>query len=320
MLDTKTLAVVAELGVADQLVDSPMRIAELAAACDADADALGRILRFLVGRGFFALTRDGRFRNNKRSNLLRDVGGSSRAWARFYGSDWHVSAWNALGHSTRTGESAAEHALGSPFWEYLTEANPAAGAVFDAAMESVSSVQLGVIARKYPWESCRAVCDVGGGTGTLLAAILGAHPRLQGVLLDLPAVVAKSGEVLGAAGVTGRVTVVGGDFFTSVPEGCDRYLLQAIVHDWDDDSCVRFLSNCRDAMTPDGRVLMLETIMPTHDGDHFAKAIDLEMLVDTGAGRERTRAEFDALFTRAGLQVRTVIPIALTTMFELVRA
>lgn len=317
VIDTKTLSVAAELGVADHLAGGPMSRDDLAVACNADADALGRILRYLVGRGVFRRTRDGRFRNNKRSELLRDVDGSSRAWVRFFGSDWHVSGWNALDHSARTGESAAEVALGRPFWEYLTEVNPDAATVFDAAMESVSSVQMSVVARKYTWDSCRTVCDVGGGTGTLLAAILAAHPRLHGVLFDLPAVVAKSGPVLAAAGVSERVQVVGGDFFAFVPEGCDRYLLQAIVHDWDDESCVRFLSNCRQAMAPGGRVLVLEAIMPTHDGDHFAKAIDLEMLVDTGAGRERTREEFDALFARAGLRVCKVIPIALTAMFEL---
>ncbi|MSO78618.1 MAG: hypothetical protein EXQ79_03330 [Acidimicrobiia bacterium] len=101
------------------------------------------------------------------------------------------------------------------------------------------------------------------------------------------------------------------------PRGCDRYLLQAIVHDWDDDSCVRFLSNCRDAMAPDGRILVLEIIMPTHTGDHFAKAIDLEMLVDTGKGRERTRHEYEALFAQAGLRIHKTIPIAITTIFEL---
>jgi hypothetical protein len=314
------LSVAAELGIADHLANGPLPPESLATACGADADALARILRYLVGRGIFTTTRDGRFKNNKRSELLRTVEGSSREWARFFGADWHVSGWNALEHSARTGESGAEHALGRPFWEYLTDVNPDAGRVFDAAMESVSSVQMGVIARKYEWDSCKAVCDVGGGTGTLLAAILAAHPGVQGVLFDLPSVVAKSGPVLDAAGVEHRVQVVGGDFFESVPGGCDRYLLQAIVHDWDDESCVRFLSNCRQAMTPDGSVLVLETIMPTHNGDHFAKAIDLEMLVDTGKGRERTQEEFTQLFANAGLRVRKTIPIALTTMFELERA
>ena len=317
VIDTKTLNVVAELGIADLLADGPKTAEELAASCGADPDALHRILRYLVGRGFFARARGGRFTNNRRSKLLRETPDAARAWARFFGSDWHVSAWNRLDVSARTGSAAAEAALGRPFWDYLTTEDPDAGAVFDAAMAAVSSVQMNVIARKYPWSECRRICDVAGGTGTLLSAILARHRDLNGVLFDLPSVVAKARPVLDAAGVAGRVEVVGGDFFEAVPAGCDRYLFQAIVHDWDDESCIKFLSNCRNAMAPSGRILVLEATLPTGDGDHFTKALDLEMLVDTGAGRERTRAEFADLFARAGLRVRKVIPIALTSLFEL---
>jgi hypothetical protein len=182
-------------------------------------------------------------------------------------------------------------------------------------MASTSSIQMELVAKRYPYTG--RVCDVGGGTGTLLSRILREHRDATGVLYDLPAVVARSGPVLEAAGVADRVEVVGGSFFDGVPPGCDRYLMQAIVHDWDDDSCVTFLSHCRTAMAPDGRVLVVEALVPEHDGDHFIKAVDLEMLVDTGAGRERTRAEFGALFARAGLEVERVIPIAVSNIFVL---
>lgn len=318
LIDTKAMAVVADLGVADHLAGGPRTAVDLAAACGADADALARILRYLIGRGVFRGTRDGRIRNNRLSLLLRDQPGSARAWVQFYGAAWHLASWNELEHTARTGKAGAEAALGRPFWEYLTMVDPDAGSLFDRAMAEVSSVQMAVVARKYDWASCARVCDVGGGTGTLLASILAAHPDVHGVLFDLPSVVAKARPVLTSAGVADRVEVVGGDFFAAVPQGCDRYLLQAIVHDWDDDSCVRFLTRCREAVAPSGRILVLEFVMPTHNGDHFAKATDLEMLVDTGAGRERTRVEFDALFARAGLRVEHVIPIALTTLLVLV--
>jgi hypothetical protein len=316
IIDTKALGVAAEFGVADALADGPRSATDLAESCAADADALGRVLRFLVGRGVFKRTRDGRFRNNKASELLRsDHPDSLRAWARFAGADWHVATWNQLDHSVRTGESAATAALGHPFWEYLTETDPEAGVLFDAAMAATSAIQMEVVGTKVDFTG--RVCDVGGGTGTLLASVLRANPGATGVLFDLPTVIAKAPPVLEAARVAERVEVVGGSFFDSVPAGCDRYLLQAIVHDWDDDSCVRFLTRCRDAMAPGGRILVLEAVMPEHDGDHFVKAVDLEMLVATGAGRERTRPEFDALFARAGLRVRKVVPIALSVVFEL---
>jgi hypothetical protein len=318
VIDTKALATVAELQVADALAGGPRDPAALAAELDVDADALGRLLRFLVGRGFFARDGQGRYRNNSRSELLRaDHPDSMRDWARFFGSEWHVSIWNRLEHSVRTGESAAEAALGHPFWEHLTEADPSAGAIFDAAMEATSRIQLEAIAHRYDWPATGRVCDVGGGTGTVLSGILAAHPALTGVLFDLPAVVAKAGPVLERAGVTSRVEIVGGDFFAAVPDGCDRYVLQAIVHDWDDASCIRFLGRCREALAPGGRVLVLEGTMPAHDGDHPLTRLDLEMLVDTGKGRERTRKEFDTLFASAGLRVRRAVPIALSTLFEL---
>lgn len=315
LVDTKALAVVAELGVADELVDDPRSAADLAERIGADADALDRLLRYLVGRGTFRTTRDGRYANNRRSRLLRTAPGSMRAWARFFGSRWHVSMWNELEHSVRTGGSGSEAGLGHPFWAYVTEVDPEAGALFDAAMASTSSIQMDLVARRYPYAG--RVCDVGGGTGTLLARILREHPAATGVLYDLPSVVARAAPVLETAGVADRVDVLGGSFFDGVPSACDCYLLQAIVHDWDDDACVTFLTHCREEMAADGRVLVVEGIVPEHDGDHFLKAVDLEMLVDTGAGRERTRAQLDALFARAGLEVERRIPIAVSNIFVL---
>jgi hypothetical protein len=243
-----------------------------------------------------------------------------RDWARYFGSEWHVDIWNHLEHSVRTGEAAAVDALGHTFWEHLTEVDEAAGRVFDGAMKSMSSIQADIVPRKHDFSSCRDVCDVGGGTGTVLAGILQANPTVRGTLFDLPSVVAKAGPVLAAAGVGDRVETVAGDFFEAVPPDRDRYLLQAIVHDWDDESCVRILGNVRAAMAADARVLVLEQELPEHNGAHFTKMTDLEMLVDTGAGRERTRKELVDLFTKAGLALLSTRALPVITIFELVSA
>jgi SAM-dependent methyltransferase len=318
VLDTAALATAAELGVADALARGPATTTELAATAGAEADALARLLRYLVARGVFRRRGDGRWANNRASALLASSHpGSLSAWARFFGSPWHLALWARLGHAVRTGDSAAAVAFGRPFWEQLTEHDPEAGTLFAAAMAAVSRLQLEALAARPDFATCRDVCDVGGGTGTLLAGVLAAHRGVRGTLFDLPEVVAGAGPVLEAAGVADRVEVVGGDFFSSVPEARDRYVLQAVVHDWDDDSCVRILGNVRRALAPGGRVLVVEQELPRHRGWHPAKAVDLEMLVDTGAGRERTRAEFDALFARAGLRVtgRQALPVA--TIVEL---
>lgn len=320
IVDTKAIAVAAELGIADLLAGGPRHASELAASCEVNADALARLLRFLVGRGIFTRGRNGRFANNGASKLLQaDNPDSLREWVRFYGAPWHVDGWNRLDHSVATGGSGFAAASGRSFWEYL-KADPVAGECFDTAMAQVSRLQTDLIAAAYDFNHCRRVCDVGGGTGTVLAGILATHAAVHGVLFDLPEVVARAAPVLADRGVADRVDVVGGDFFASIPTGCDRYVLQAIVHDWDDDSVVRILDNIRDAMAPGGRILVLEQTVPTGNGDHLVKALDLEMLVDTGAGRERTLDEFRALFARAHLRVERVIPVSISSILELVPA
>ena len=317
IVDTKAIAVAAELGIADLVATGPRDAAALAAATGTDADALGRLLRFLVSRGVFAQTRDGQFANNRVSRrLCSGTETSMRSWARFFGARWHVDGWNHLDHSVATGEAGFADAAGTGFWEHL-RSDAEAGARFADAMAEASRLQADLVAAAYDFTGCHTVCDVGGGTGTVLARVLAAHAHLRGVLLDLPEVVADAPALLDREGVADRVDVVGGDFFAAVPVGCDRYLLQAIVHDWDDDSVVRILGTIRAAATPGARVLVLEQPVPPGSGDHLVKALDLEMLVDTGAGRERTDAEYRALFLRAGLRTLRTIPVSISTIFEL---
>lgn len=318
LIDTKALTVAADLGIADVLASSPRTADELAAATGADADALARVLRYLVGRGVFTRRPDGRFANNRVSRLLRaGTETSLRSWARFYGSRWHVEGWNHLDHAVGTGRSAFADATGTEFWDHLRD-HPAAGRTFAAAMEETSRLQADLIASAYDFSACATVCDVGGGTGTVLARVLRAHPHLRGVLLDLPEVVADAPAVLAAHGVADRVEVVAGDFFRAVPTGCDRYFLQAVVHDWDDASVVRILRTVRAAAERESRVLVLEQPVPTDNRDHFVKALDLEMLVDTGAGRERTVDEYRSLFASAGYDVAQIIPVSVSSLFVLV--
>lgn len=318
IVDTKAVAVAADLGIADLLSGAPRGASELAEATGTDADALGRLLRYLVGRGVFTGTRDGRFANNRVSERLRTgTETSMRSWARFFGARWHVDGWNHLDHAVATGEAGFADATGSTFWDHLRD-DPAAGRCFAEAMAEGSRLQADLIAAAHDFADCVTVCDVGGGTGTVLARILAANPHLRGVLFDLPEVVADAPAVLAAEGVADRVDVVGGDFFTAVPEGCDRYVLQAVVHDWDDASAVRILERVAAAAAPGGRVLVLEQPVPPGSGEHLVKAFDLEMLVDTGAGRERTVEEYRALFRRAGLDTARIAPVSISTLFELV--
>ena len=303
---SKALNVAAELGVADLLRDGPRSSDELAGACGAHPAALYRLLRALAGVGVFTELDGRRFALTPLAELLRsDVPGSMRALARMYGSEQY-RAWDGLLESVRTGEPAFDRTFGASYFDYLGR-NPDAGAVFNEAMTGWTTQVADAVVEAYDFTGVNTVVDVGGGHGLLLATILRAHPSMRGALFDLPHVVAGAGPLLEAAGVADRCVTVGGDFFASVPEGGDAYLLAQILHDWDDERCRPILENCRRAMRPDGRVLVVEQVLPPANEPSLGKWLDLHMLVLL-TGRERTEAEYGALLEAAELELTRVIP------------
>jgi len=307
MVEARILSLVAELGIPDRLAAGPRTAADLARSAGADADALDRALAYLVSRGLLGVTRDGRYRNNGFSEVLRsDHPESMRSWALFFGSDWHWDIWKQAGHSLATGEPGTVAAFGEPYFDYLTHTRPESGAVFNAALAGTSALAGPIIAKGYDFSRFSRLCDVGGGTGVLLAEILTAYPSLRGILFDLPEVAEQARATFTARGLTDRAEAVGGSFFDSVPAGCDAYMMQSVIHDWDESSCVKILSNVRAAMAPGAKVLVIENVLRPEPSpaDQFTRTFDLVMLVITGAGRERTRAQFDSLFAAAGLRVR----------------
>jgi O-methyltransferase domain len=149
---------------------------------------------------------------------------------------------------------------------------------------------------------------VAGGLGSMLALILRKHPKLRGVLFDLPGVIARAHNDthVTAPGIAGRCTLVAGDMFESVPKDADAYLLKYILHNWDDEHCLRILTNCRDAMNEKGRILIADPVIPPGDAPGWGKLLDIQMMVVV-PGKERTREEFAALFARAGLRLTRII-------------
>ncbi|HEX2033731.1 MAG TPA: methyltransferase [Chloroflexota bacterium] len=313
--NTQMIAVAARLGLADRLADGPRGAAELAALVGAAPQPLHRLLRGLVNIGVLHEDVDGRFRLTAVGAFLRsDVSDSQRAWAIWEG-DTSYRAWGELELSVRTGRTAFEAHFGRPFFEELT-ANEARGRQFDAAMVSFTSAIGAAVAAAYDFSPFRTVVDVGGGHGTVIAAILQAHPRPRGVLFDLPHVAAGARALLERAGVAERCRIAGGDFFQAVPRG-DCYVLSHIIHDWEDGPARAILRRCREAMDGDGRLLIVEKYMPE---PMVAGAVppgtDVNMLVLTG-GRERTEAEYRTLLEGAGLRLTRVIPTAsMASIFE----
>ncbi|HMF03565.1 MAG TPA: methyltransferase [Acidimicrobiia bacterium] len=322
MIDNKALVVAVELEIPDRLHEGSRSAEELAREVGADADALNRLLRFLVSRGLLGITRDGRYRNNVVSSALRrDHPWSARNWVLFFGGDWHWRIWNQAKHSFLTGESAAEAATGHEFFEYVNEVDSTAGEAFNGAMTEGSRLQGLLVVNAYDFSRVASVCDVGGGSGAIMCDLLAAHPALRGVVFDLPQLGEPARALLAARGVGDRGEFVAGDFFAEVPAGHDVYTLFAIVHDWGDDHCITILRNIRRAMTPGAHVLVTEMPVPERPSPSFAKVMDLEMLILTGSGRERTAAEYRALFGRGGFAVVREIPLpSLFTVFELAPA
>jgi SAM-dependent methyltransferase len=303
---TAALYTAAKLGIADQLAAGPKHSNDVAARIGADPDGVHRLMRALTSRGVLAQRGDGSFALTRVGDALRsDTEGSLRDMVLFIGHPIRWADWGHLEHSVRTGETAFSELHGSPFFEYLAT-DPEFATVFNNAMTASSGLTDEVALGAYDFSQCKLIVDVGGGHGAVLGAILRSAPDARGILYDLPAVVADAGPTLTAAGVAERASVTGGSFMESVPGGGDAYVMKNIIHDWTDDDAVTILRNIRTAMAPDGRLVLLEMVLPERANGFIGLMLDLEMLVAAG-GRERTRAEYANLLARTGFRLTRVI-------------
>jgi hypothetical protein len=302
--------VAAKLGLADQLSGGPRTVEELATGTGSQASSLYRLLRMLAASGVFRECADGRFENTELSKTLcSDVMNSMRGFAIMMVDDYNLLAWNDLMPSVLTDTPAFKRVHGREIFEYLM-GRPEKAREFGESMTSLSRTENPAVAGAYDFAGISTLVDVGGGHGSLIAEILRAAPGLRGIVFDRPEVIeAAEREVhRREPGIAERYELVTGDFFESVPEA-DAYIMKYVVHDWDDDRCVRILSNCRRALRGKGRILVVDTVVPPGNDAHWSKLLDVNMLVVTG-GRERTQDEFARLFARAGLSLQRVIPTA----------
>ena len=223
-----------------------------------------------------------------------------------FGSNWFQSTWSELTYSVETGNTGFEKAHGMRLFDYLAQ-HPDDAALFSETMVGIHGQEPPAVAAAYDFSPFDLIVDVGGATGNLISAILFHHIGPRGVLFDLPHVVGEAPALLKQKGVDGRVTITAGDFFKSVPEGADAYLLSHILHDWAEDQCRAILDNLRKAMKPTSRLLIVEMVLPEGDAPHPGKMIDLLMLVTTG-GQERSESEYRQLLDGAGFRLTRVVP------------
>jgi hypothetical protein len=308
---TQALAAAAEFRLPDLLAAGPRSAEALADATGAHAPSMRRMLRALASIEVVAEQDDRRFALAPLGELLRENAPESlHAYTLFRAAQGR--AWEELTQCVRSGEGYRKRALGRDDFAHLDNDAPSA-ALFHRAMVELTRRVAGELLRAYDFGSFECVVDVGGGYGELVAAVLAAHPSMRGILYDLGHARAGAEPQLSAAGVAARCEFHGGSFFDSVPTGGDLYLLKSILHDWDDERCALILRQCRRAMSPNARLLVIERLAPERVSvsarDQTLVASDLNMLVAL-SGRERSAVEYADLLDAAGLSVTRIVETA----------
>lgn len=302
---SRCVYIAAKLGIADLLKDGPQTAEELADASGAHAPSLFRVLRALAAVDVLTQSDDNRFGNTPMSETLIDGPSSLRWFAMTELGEEHYPAWGELMHSVRTGEIAFDKAFGEPVWEFFGK-HAENARIFNNAMSGMTAQAEAALHAAYKFEGMKTIMDVGGGHGGLIRSILERNPDMRGILFDSPQVIAGAQPKLAAAGIANRCQVVGGNFFESVPEGADAITMKWIIHDWNDQQSIAIMKNCARALPPNGKLILIEAVVPPGDEMHFAKFIDLNMLVMTG-GKERTAEEFRQLYEAAGFKLTRIV-------------
>jgi O-methyltransferase domain/Dimerisation domain len=300
---------VASLKIADLLASGPRRVEDLASQSKTDADRLYRVMRALVSVGIFTEPQPRTFALSPAAELLRsDVPDSRRGFVLFTASPFVVGVNSHLLHSVQTGQPAVEHLHGKPAFECFSSM-PEVAFAFHEAMTSHSAALAPAVLDAYSFDGIATLMDVAGGHGYFICEALQRHPQMKGVLLDLPSVVEGAKCALCERRMEHRCKPVAGNFFEHIPAGADAYFMQHILHDWDDDRCLTILANVKRALVgrEDGRLVVVDAVLPENSHPHPAKFLDLMMMVLPG-GRERTESEWRALLDKAGFTITRIVP------------
>lgn len=302
------VCVAAKLRLADLLRNGPKTISELAELTKANEINLNRVMRALATLQVFRRSTDGKYSlTSLGETLLQDSSESIRDWAIVFG-EVMVPTIPGFGESVITGEKAFDTAFGMTLWEFFSKNEPI-GHAFDRAMSGITDKQLPGIVAACDLTSSKTVVDIGGGRGALITALLNANPHVQGILYDRPEVTEESQRRIDAGGLRARCKAVSGSFLEWIPKEADTYVIKHVLHDWDDAGVRKIFRNCRDAMAPDDRLLILEMLTEHREfGRDFAcKWYDFVQMCGPG-GRLRTADEFESLLAECGLKLCHVTP------------
>ena len=314
---TPVLVQLVEGGVPDHLDAGPLPASELASRSGLHALSLTRSLRALAAFGAFQEVSPGVFGNTAVSEFFCDRPGGLRNAARFWGGEHVLKSAAELGFSLKTGHSSFEHVYGESFWDRMKRL-PDEYEMFNRALADLRSDEHQRIAAAYDWSGVKTVVDVGGGAGSLLAAILEMQPGTRGVLIDQPETLPDADRLLSARGVRDRCDFLGVSFFEPLATTGEVWTLCQVLHDWPDAECRAILSRCREAMRETDRLLVIEMLTVPGQPNPGIAVLDMMMLLYFGEARQRTVEEYSDLFRATRLEFTRVLPTAST--FSIVEA
>ncbi|MCV6637413.1 methyltransferase [Candidatus Albibeggiatoa sp. nov. NOAA] len=305
MMIYPSLRLAVELDIAGLLKDTPQSIERLAQQTGSHTDSLYRVLRMLAAVNIFDEIEPRVFKNNAASKLL--LKGVSNSMHDYMAIDLHPErlriAMDALSQAVRTGQPAFECAHGINYWQYL-EQNTEIRKSFDKDMEVIAGTFSDQILSEYDFSNFKQVADIGGGHGSLLISLLQTHPHLNGILFDLPEVITQVSLI--NSPVMARCQLQQGDFFLSIPQHCDVYLMRHILHNWADEACIQILQNCRTA-SPNAKILVIEHVILPEQTNYYTLTMDFWMLLLFSEAKERSVEEYKTLFQQAGYQLNRII-------------
>jgi predicted transcriptional regulator len=302
----RALATIADLGIPDALGSRRRTAESLARELNLDTNMLHRVLRALHVEGIVRMDRAGRVRLTRKGQCLRvDHPDSLRSWIGYWSTASNRAAWDAFADVVRTGEPAFPAVHGMSVWRWFDE-HPEEGRLFAAAMRRLTEFDAPDVVGLYPWPDAGTVCDIAGGAGTLLSRILQAKPHLRGILVEAPVVLPEAEKVFVERGVRERVELVEGDIFGKITATADVYVLKNVLHDWDDETCVKILGTAHAAMPPGAILVIVEYLQEPNVPAYPASMNDLQMAVICDGGRERSRAELQGLLSRVGFTPTSV--------------
>lgn len=306
-LITQCVYAVARLRIPDLLAEKPLTCQEISELTQTQPAPLYRVMRLLCSEDIFHETEEQKFELGPLGHVLRsDTPDSLHASVIMFGQPWHMKPTCHLLDTLTKGIPSFEAAYGMDIFAYLSQ-HPEDERTFQNAMSAYSRRVNPEILAAYDFSQFGTVVDIGGGHGVLMEQILRTCKNTSGIVFDQPAVIEGTRQTMKRSGLEDRCRCVGGNFFESVPEGADAYMMKHIIHDWNDEESVTILSNCRKAMGDEGKMLLIEVVLDSGSNANYELLIDMEMLMMT-RGKERTKAEFEQLFLKSGFRLSRIVP------------